>query len=398
MHDNSESGVYHRCHEHDRFRHDCVVHPHRDMSARIRSVCVLRLSALGDVCHTSPLVRALQDQIPDAHVTWVVGKPEARLASLISGVELIDYDKRSGLPGLLALRRRLAGRRFDVLLLTQRSFRANALSTMISARLRIGYDRARSKELHGLVVNRRIQAATRDQHVTDCLLSFLVPLGFTAPVVPRWDFAVSAADEAFAARIAPDDVPTMIISAASSHAERNWSASRYAAVADYAIDRYGMRVVLCGGPGAGEAALGRSIAAGMHSPVTNIIGRDTLGGFLALARRAKVVLTPDSGPAHLADAMGTLVLGLYAATDARRSGPRRSRHLCINRFDEAARRFLGKTADTLPWGRHIHHAGVMDLISIEDVIEVLDSIMAGTTLVRPTSSRAAHTSAEAANQ
>jgi heptosyltransferase I len=345
-------------------------------STPLRSVCLFKLSAIGDVVHMLPVLRAIQDQRPDVALTWIIGKLEAKLVGDIPGVEFIVFDKRGGLGAVRALRRQLAGRRFDALLLAQRSLRANLVSLAVPARMRVGFDRARQSELHGLAVNTRIAPMRGNQHVMECLLSFLEPLGLQVPTEPRWDIPISAADEAFAAEHVPEGEPTLILSPASSHPERNWRAELYAAVADHAIARHGLRVLLCGGPSAIERALGDAILARMRHAPLDLIGKDTLKRFLAMARRATLVLTPDSGPAHMANAVGTPVLGLYAATDAERSGPHASRALCVNRFPEAARKLLGREPSSLRWGKHIHRSGVMDLVGVDEVIARLDAFMA----------------------
>ena len=79
--------------------------------------------------------------------------------------------------------------------------------------------------------------------------------------------------------------------------------------------------------------------------------------------------SPDSGPAHLANALGTRVVGLHASTWSRRSGPYHSLDYCVDRFAEAARRFRGAKPEELRWGPRIENEGVMDLIEVEDVIE-----------------------------
>ncbi len=346
----------------------------------MKSICLFKLSAVGDVVHMVPVLRAIQDQCPDVAITWIIGKLEARLVGDIAGVEFMVFDKRGGLGAVRDLRRRLRGRRFDALLLAQRSLRANLVSLAVPARLRVGFDHARQSELHGLAVNTRIAPMRGQQHVMDCLLSFLEPLGLRVPERPCWDIPVSAEDEAFAAEHVPVGQPLLILSPASSHAARNWRAERYAAVADHAVARHGMRVLLCGGPSAIERQLGDAILASMrHAPV-DLIGKDTLKRFLALARRATLVLTPDSGPAHMANAVGTPVLGLYAATDCERSGPFASRALSVNRFPEAARTLLGREPSSLRWGKHIHRRGVMDLISVDEVVDRLDAFMADAVL------------------
>src|SRR5699024_10138474 len=125
------------------------------------------------------------------------------------------------------------------------------------------------------------------------------------------------------------------------------------------------------GPGPAERALGQAIERHAGNPVTNLIGRDTIKQALAMFERAACVIAPDSGPAHFADAMGTPVVGLYAATWARRSGPIDSLAHTVDRFPEAARRFAGRPPEKLRWGKRLERSGVMDLITPEMVIEKL---------------------------
>ncbi len=338
-----------------------------------KSICLLRLSALGDVSHVVPVVRSLQQASPETRITWVVGKLEQRLVGDIAGVEFITYDKRGGFGEWRRLRRELAGRCFDALLLMQLALRANLVATAIRSDVRVGYDRARSKEGHRLFVNRRIPART-GQHVLDVLGSFVEPLGLRQDQV-RWDLPIPDDAEAFAQDILPDDQPTLIISASASHALRNWRPDRYAAVADHAVSALGMRVLLCGGPAAAERTLADAILDHCRQRVHDLVGKDTIKKALALYRRASIVLSPDSGPVHMANAVGTPVLGLYAATDPARSGPYSDRQWCVDRYDAAARQFRGKPASELRWGSKIEVDGVMDLIKTDAVIERLEAFM-----------------------
>lgn len=336
------------------------------------SLCLLRTSALGDVTHVVPLVRTLQQTWPQTRLTWIIGKLEHRLVGDIAGVEFVVFDKARGLDGLRAARRQLAGRRFDALLHLQVALRANLLSLAVHANRRIGYDRARSKDLHGLFVNERI-AARSGEHVLDAMASFLEPLGLHQTAV-RWDIPIPDDAEAWAAAQLPGDVPTLLLSPCSSHVLRNWRVERYAAVADHAAQALGMRVVLTGGPSAAERAMGDAIRAAMRSGPLDLIGKDTLKRALALYRRAAVVLTPDAGPMHMANAVGAKVLGLHAASNPQRSGPYSDRRWCVDRYDAAARRFLGKPAADIPWGTKIEYPGVMDLVTVDDAIERLEAL------------------------
>ena len=335
------------------------------------SLCLLRTSALGDVTHVVPLVRTLQRALPQTRLTWIVGKLEHRLVGDIDNVEYIVFDKGKGMAAWRQVRQRLAGRSFDALLHMQVALRANLLSRTVNAPLRIGYDRARSKDLHGFFVNCRIPART-GEHVLDAMASFLEPLGLRQTEV-RWNLPIPDEALAFASRHIPDDTPTLLVSPVSSHRKRNWRPERYAAVMDHAALKLGWQVVLCGGPDAFEREFGDAILGQMHARPLDLIGKDTLKQLLALLSRATLVLCPDSGPMHMANAVGTPVLGLHAASNPARSGPYSDRRWCVDRYDAAARKYKGKPAADLPWGTKIEYSGVTELIETEAVIERFDA-------------------------
>jgi heptosyltransferase I len=339
-----------------------------------RSICLLRLSALGDVTHVLPLVRTLRRAWPSLAIQWVIGKAEHRLLEGLPGVEFIVYDKASGLAGMRQVRRQCAPARHDALLQMQVAARANLLSAFIPARRRIGYDRARSRDLHGVFVGERIPARS-GQHVLDAIGSFCEPLGLQQSDV-AWDLPVPDDAHAWAGAQWPQDgQPTLAISPCSSHVLRNWRPERHAAVADHAADR-GWRVVLCGGRSALERDTADAILAASRAPLLDLVGRDTLKQLPALLARADLLMTPDSGPMHIANAMGTRVLGLHAASNPARSGPYSDRRFCVDRYDDAARRFLGRPATELRWGAKIERAGVMDLVTVDDAVAAFERCVA----------------------
>jgi heptosyltransferase I len=330
------------------------------------SICLLRTSAIGDVTHVVPLVRTLQQAWPETSLTWIVGKLERKLVGDLPGVAFVTFDKAAGWPGMRAVHAALRGQRFDALLQMQVALRSNLLSVGIKADRRIGYDRARSKDLHGMVINQRIPART-GEHVLDAIGSFCEPLGLKQTQV-RWDIPVPEDAHAWAIEQLPGDAPTLLVSPTSSHALRNWRADRYAAVMDHAATR-GWRVVLAGGPSAIERDMADAVLAQCKRAPIDLTGKDTLKKLMALLGRAQLLLTPDSGPMHMANAVGTKVLGLHAASNPDRSGPYSDRRWCVNKYDEASRKYLGKPASEIAWGSKIEKPGVMDLIGIDEVIE-----------------------------
>jgi len=136
-----------------------------------------------------------------------------------------------------------------------------------------------------------------------------------------------------------------------------------------------MRVILAGGPAESERRMGAAIEQASRVPLINQIGKDTLPEFLALLARARVLLTPDSGPAHMATMVGAPVIGLYAATNPARSGPYLSRRWCVDAYPQAARTFRGCEPEELPWTHKIEEPGVMDLIQVDQVTARLDELL-----------------------
>ena len=151
------------------------------MESRVQAipekVCLLRLSAIGDTCHVVPLLRTLQKAWPRTRFTWVIGKLEAKLMSLIPDVELITVDKGAGLSAYSRLRTEMQRRgAFDLLLHLQLSMRASAAAALIPAPVKLGFDKARARELQWLFTNRRIAPAQRE-HVLDSFMGFADALG-----------------------------------------------------------------------------------------------------------------------------------------------------------------------------------------------------------------------------
>jgi heptosyltransferase I len=335
-------------------------------------ICILRLSALGDVTHTVPVVRAIQDHWPTSRITWIIGKLEHKLLKNLQGVDFIPFDKSGGMKAVRILKKQLNGHHFDVLLHMQVAARANLLSRLIKAPIRLGWDRDRSRDRHHWFINQSVQQV-RFQHQVPGFMEFSRALGIPDSP-PRWELPVSESDRLWAREQLPFEKPILLISACSSHQHRNWRNEDYARVGDYAASHLGMQVVLMGGPGEFERSIAGAIQGTMSAEALNLVGKDTLTQSMALMERASVLISPDSGPAHIASALGIPVIGLYAATWSKRSGPYNSLDLCVDRFTEAARKFKSKEPEDLRWGTRIEVPGVMDLIDPDAVIERLKTV------------------------
>lgn len=347
------------------------------LSVAPESICLLRFSALGDICHTVPVIRTLQAVWPLTRLTWVIGKLEAQLVGDMPGIEFVIFDKSAGWAEYGRLRSKMEKRHFDLLLHMQTSMRANIASLMIPADVRLGFDPVRAKDHQSFFTTDQINTASCE-HVMDGFFGFLKALGIKERVI-EWDIPIPAEAALFAQNYVSGDEPVLVISPCASprfRNFRNWHVEGYSAVADYAYQKHRLRVILVGGPTPVEKRYGDQISEQVKSPITNLIGKTGLKELLAILKRAAVVIAPDSGPAHIATAAGTPVIGLYATTNPDRARPYLSETWLVNCYPEAVRTFLGRRVDEVPWGTRVRREEAMSLIKVEAVKQKLDQLMA----------------------
>lgn len=337
------------------------------------SICVLRLSAIGDVCHAVAVVQAIQKHYPSAEITWVVGRLEASLLKQLPGIRFVVFDKSTGLEAYRQLRRNLP-ETFDVLLHMQVALRANIAAACIRAKRKIGFPKHLSKELHSLVINECITLPAQP-HVLDGFAGFAHALA-VPPFHPEWRIPLAEDDLNWAATVITTNRPLLAVSPAASKAERNWLPERYAAVIDHAFKR-GYDVVLTGGPTTMAKSLAQDIMAACINAPTYLVGQSTLTQLLALLKRADVVLSPDSGPAHMATTQGTPVIGLYAHSNPARTGPYLSQATMVEVYHHHLYLQHGKTANALPWGARVKGEHLMADITVDQVIACFDRIIDG---------------------
>ncbi len=341
-------------------------------AATLRDIAIVRLSALGDVTLLLPVVETLKRAAPRARITWITGAFAHQLLEGYPGVDFIVFDKSRGLRAYFDLRRQLEGRRFDALLAMQASWRANFIYPLISAPLKIGFDGVRARDGQRLFTNRRIPFAR--EHLLDSFFAFLGALGISERVL-EWNLPVTAADRAWAeARVPRGSAPVLAVNPGASKAEREWPVERLIEAIRAAQSRWGARVVLTGGPGARERAAGATIMTAVSTGITNLIGETTPKQLAAVLARADCLLAPDTGPVHLANAVGTPVVGLYAVAPPQLSGPYRYPELTVNRYPEAVRTILGRDPQTVSWTTRVHRGEPMRLIEVADVLPKLEQV------------------------
>ncbi|MCL9777519.1 glycosyltransferase family 9 protein [Vibrio methylphosphonaticus] len=336
-----------------------------------KSLCILRLSAIGDVCNTIAAVQAIQSQWPETSITWITGKLEAKLLESIDGIDVVVFDKKAGWQGYQKLWQQLKGKRFDALLHMQYAFRASIATLGIKATYKLGFDGERAQDFQGLFTNVKVPSPEK-MHVLDGLMAFTETLGIPA-IEPTWHLQYSDDDYAWAkAYIAKKR--NLVIVPAASKGYKNWTAEGYVDVIEYAT-KLGWNIILAGSPAQIEVELGEKIEKRIASPIANLIGESSLLQMLALLDLADLVIAPDTGPTHMANAMKTPVIGLYAHHNPKRTGPYNYQDYVVSVYEDAILAETGKASSELSWRARVKDKKAMLRISSNDVIEMFNRVV-----------------------
>ncbi|EHH1031952.1 glycosyltransferase family 9 protein [Vibrio parahaemolyticus] len=336
------------------------------------SLCILRLSAIGDVCNTIATVQAIQKQWPTTQITWITGKLEAQLLAAIEGVEVIVFDKKAGLDGYKALWKQLKGREFDALLHMQYAIRASVATLGIKAKYKLGFSSDRSQDFQTLFTNVKVPSP-QSLHVADGLMAFAHQIGIPNNELD-WALSYSTQDKEWAESHISCDKPNLLIVPGASKAYKNWNAEGYIDVIHHARAQ-GWNVILAGSPAQVELDLADAIQSRLEEPCLNLVGQSSILKMLALIDKVDMVIAPDTGPAHMASAMNTPIIGLYAHHNPVRVGPYRYLQYAVSVYEEVILAETGKTSQQLSWRTRAKDEKAMNRITSKQVITMFNQVV-----------------------
>jgi heptosyltransferase I len=337
------------------------------------NIAIVRFSALGDVVLALPLLRSLQKNFPHSRITWITSPLGYDMLNGVEDVKFEVFDKPQTLADYRSFYRAFRGRMFDAVLALQANLRINLLYPALRAPVKIGFDRMRAREGQWLFCNRQITYS--GPHLLDSFLAFGACLGGT-PQPIEWNLPVSDDDRAWAAaELEHLPHPVIAMHPVSSKSERNWPLERYAETVAAARDKWQCSFVFTGGNNPLEQQYCAHLARAAGPGGLNLCGRTTPKQLAALLGQVEGLIAPDTAAVHLARAMGTPVIGLYAVASPELSGPYRQMEFVVNRYPDAVRQLLGKDPDLVPWNTRVHHPDAMRLITAEDVLQQIDRLL-----------------------
>ncbi len=304
-------------------------------------VAIIKLSSLGDVIHALPVARALRRTYPEAHLTWIV---EAREYAVLRDHPDLDAvvpvdtrlwrrlvwrpaGARQVWEKLGRLQTRIRATRFDAALDLQGLIKSGVLTAYTGAPLRIGFSPGRAREWpNALFTNRHVTPPATAIHVVEQYLSLLAPLGVTALQpefhIPARPDAARRMEEFLGEQGVKRQDLLVAINPGAGRENKRWPVRHFRALAERLASEPDVRLLLLWGPD--EIHMARQIGDGL--PTRAILAPPTdLDELTALLRRCALMVANDTGPLHLAAALGTPALGLFGPTRAERNGPYGSR-------------------------------------------------------------------------
>jgi len=337
-------------------------------------ILIIKLSAIGDVIHSLPSLRALREIFPDARISWVV---ETAASDLLIGNPDLDRiiishrkkwaanlrnlrDVRDTFSEAASFLRDLRDRNYDIIIDFHGLFKSAVLAFLARGKRKIGYDSM--QELSGIFYNEKI---TEDmgKHAVDRYLDFPRYLGFKGDkaefkIYPGVENERQVEDLLRAHQIEPGD-PVIAVSPQALWDTKLWDNQKFAALCDRISDELGMKIVFTG---SGAEEMIADITAKMKTAAVNLEGRTTLRGLAALFKRVSLLVTTDSGPMHLAAAMGTPVVAIFGPTSPARTGPYGGTHNVIQKIDmKCVPCFL----------KHCETKDCMDSVTVDEVFQAV---------------------------
>ena len=297
------------------------------------------MSAVGDAVHVMPVINALKRANPRTRITWVLQPAPATLVRGHRSVdEIIIFDRSKGLMAFADIASELGKRRFDLVINLQVYFKAGIVTGATRAPIKLGFDRARARDMNWLFTNRKIPPHPV-QHVQDQYFEFLAALG-VSPEPVEWDLGPWPQEREWQRQFAASiDRPIASIVVATSKPEKDWMPERWAEVSDALHEEFGMQVVLVGGRSERELAAERVVMErAKHKPRSEL--GSGLRNLVSILDASALVLSPDTGPLHMSVALDRPVISLMGYTNPKRTGPYRRFHdLIIDAYGEAGENY-----------------------------------------------------------
>jgi len=345
------------------------------------NILIVKLSAIGDVIHTLPASNALRKAYPEARITWLVEEAAYDLVKDHPALDRVLVSKRkrwlkelqsplflNAVKEIYGFIKELRDTHYDMILDFQALLKSGILIALSRGKRKIGFGKGLEHMEHSyLFLNERLPAVSMEHHALSRGLMMLNAIGIATPQV-EYKLAVSDHDHQKVDNLLRryglvNPGRFVVVNPVAKWESKLWSIRKFSQLADRIITKYDARVVFTGSLEDRQTI--QQIKAGMTKPAINLAGETTLKMLAALYAKADVVISTDTGPMHLAVAMGTTVVALFGPTAFWRTGPYGSGHQIVTAGQACAPCFK----------RHCPTIDCMDLISVDQVFDAVSRIL-----------------------
>lgn len=293
------------------------------------SILIVLLGAIGDVVRGSGVASEIKRQRPDIKITWLVEPSSSGIISRCGAVdEVIIFDRQRWIRGFFDATRMLKSRRFDAVLDMQRHFKSGCFSLLSGAPFRVGFHRRNSKEFNWLFNNRRIREVPDSVNKGVHYLAFLEAIGLKEPERPSFSLKGEPLPDDLSAEIAGVGSQAVGLVLGSTWETKDWLKEGYSQLIDRILSLDNTQVLLLGDSSRkelGDALSGRE----RDRKVVNLAGRTTLGELISVISKTSLCVGPDSGPGHIAAAVGVPYVSIFGPTSPERTAPMGNLHLAV---------------------------------------------------------------------
>ena len=321
----------------------------------LSSICILRLSSIGDITHMIPVINTLRNHSPKSNITWIIGKTEYGLVKNIKDIEFVVFDKKRSFKSIRHLMKSLKGRRFDFLLHMQKSLRSRIISFFVRAGKKYNYENVKVQD---------------KSHVLDTFFLFLQNLGITKKML---DWSININENNNIIKIKKKYIILNPFTSSRRFNFREWKINNYITICKYLSDRYDIDSVVVGGKSNYEINESKKI--GTEKFIHNLVGKTNLQELYNIIKGCEFYIGPDSGTLHIASMLKKPVIGLFATSNPLRTGPYDNMNYVINKYEIALKKYNNKSIHEVKWGARIRNNQAMSLITQDDVIDMVDKIL-----------------------
>ncbi len=336
-------------------------------------ITVLRLSAIGDVLMLLPAIRLLKKQYPNTQIDWLIDKPIAKLLSEVSEINVIPLHKPRSIGDYWDLNKQWKNQNTGQLISFQTSLVSNLITHLLPAKHKTGFGKPYSREGHHLFVD-TAYSLPKNRHQVEIFFALAQKFaGLTEPIsigAEDLKLPIHENDRRWAKEQLKSSQQWIAINPMASTQEKTWATESYITLMDELQTNYpNYSIVLTGGGSEKEINLNQTIQAQTKANCLNLTGKTTLTQLAAILQQVNLLIAPDTGPLHLANAVATPVIGLYAVTRPEYIGPYQQQPHCINKYPQAAKRFMQTSAEQLPWQKKIPSLDAIQLITVPHVLD-----------------------------